>query len=213
MIQNDLVGSVFGRLTVVSRAEGIGPRKRSAWNCHCSCGKDVVIKAEHLLRKTNGNKDGTKSCGCLTDEKRKERAKAMYSTRIKYTYVEASAQMVWRKRYRDGDLSFESFMKLSQMNCYYCDAAPNNKQNVANNDRKASRDREGAGDFVYNGLDRIDSSMPHNELNLVPCCKYCNYAKRERTQEEFIEWITDIYTHSIKNKKGREIDSQPIHSI
>ncbi len=56
----DLTGRVFGRLTVVSRAENRGGRV--CWNCRCSCGQEKVVRARDL-------KSGTvKSCGCLRKE-------------------------------------------------------------------------------------------------------------------------------------------------
>lgn len=63
-------GMVFGRLTVISKAEKIN--LRPTWNCVCLCGKERVILAQSL-------KSGdTQSCGCLhrdvTVGKHKERA-------------------------------------------------------------------------------------------------------------------------------------------
>lgn len=53
----DLTGQIFGRLTVISEAPSINGRTR--WNCLCSCGICLVVKAASLR---SGN---TKSCGCL----------------------------------------------------------------------------------------------------------------------------------------------------
>jgi len=57
----DLVGQVFGRLSVIRRVEN--KRDRVAWLCECACGADVVATAKHLR---NGN---TQSCGCLQKER------------------------------------------------------------------------------------------------------------------------------------------------
>lgn len=48
----DLVGKVFGMLTVIS------PAKTASWLCRCECGKEVVYQTAELLRGTR------KSCGC-----------------------------------------------------------------------------------------------------------------------------------------------------
>jgi hypothetical protein len=59
----DLTGQRFGRLTVVERAPNV-PRirkeggGRTAWVCHCDCGRTKVILAEVLRR---GDATG---CGC-----------------------------------------------------------------------------------------------------------------------------------------------------
>ena len=56
----------------------------------------------------------------------------------------------------------------------------------------------GSGDFVYNGLDRVDNEKGYTIDNVVPCCKHCNYAKRNRSVEEFIDWIAQVYEYSVQ---------------
>lgn len=53
----DLTGSVFGRLTVIDRAEN-DKRGQSQWNCICSCGAKVSVNGYRL-------RTSTRSCGCL----------------------------------------------------------------------------------------------------------------------------------------------------
>lgn len=186
MKKEDLLGRVFGRLTVIGSAEPVGKRKRSAWLCRCECGVEKVVKSEELK---NGD---TKSCGCLNDEKRSERAAAMYGACVKYHPSETTARRVWRAQYNDG-LAFEDFMRISQMPCHYCGEEPNNVQNGPATDKKSSAFARENGDFIYNGLDRVDSNKPHTLENVVPCCKWCNYAKRERTVAEFEIWAERLY--------------------
>lgn len=59
----DLTGQRFGRLTVVEQA-GRTKSRSVLWLCHCDCGNDKVIAANHLT------KGSTKSCGCFMDEAR-----------------------------------------------------------------------------------------------------------------------------------------------
>ena len=62
----DLVGLKFERLTVMCEA-GRTPAKKIKWLCKCSCGKETIVVGGDL-------KSGrVKSCGCLNEEKRKER--------------------------------------------------------------------------------------------------------------------------------------------
>ena len=57
--ESHLVGSVFGRLTVLE----FSPKKgRSAWLCRCLCGKQKVVANHHL------RSGATRSCGCLSKE-------------------------------------------------------------------------------------------------------------------------------------------------
>ena len=68
----DLTGQKFGRLTVTSRAdEYVSPKgqRHIRWICNCDCGKQVVVKGNHLK---SGN---TKSCGCLESETTAQRNK------------------------------------------------------------------------------------------------------------------------------------------
>ena len=63
----DLTGQVFGRLTVIKRADDKiykDGTHRSQWACKCCCGNtsDVIVLDKHLK---NGK---TKSCGCLRSE-------------------------------------------------------------------------------------------------------------------------------------------------
>ena len=54
----DLTGQVFGRLTVVRRADN-NEDGRVCWLCKCACGNECVVKSNSLL---TGH---TSSCGCL----------------------------------------------------------------------------------------------------------------------------------------------------
>ena len=66
----DLTGQKFGRLTVISRAENskINGHIKVRYNSLCDCGKYCVVYASDLK---SGN---TRSCGCLHDERCRERA-------------------------------------------------------------------------------------------------------------------------------------------
>ena len=52
----DLTGEVYGKLTVVDRAENKG--RAPMWNCECSCGNTKIVNGGSLRR------GSTKSCGC-----------------------------------------------------------------------------------------------------------------------------------------------------
>lgn len=66
-----LTGEKYGRLTVLSEAEGrVQPSgwKRRRVNCICDCGKEKVVRAAHL------GSGSTTSCGCYNIERLKERS-------------------------------------------------------------------------------------------------------------------------------------------
>lgn len=60
----NLIGNVYGRLTVTAEV-GKHPRRRDfLWLCRCDCGNDYTVRGGSL-------KEGkTRSCGCLNDEVR-----------------------------------------------------------------------------------------------------------------------------------------------
>ncbi len=184
----NLIGLTFHRLTVMAEAPDIN--HRSAWVCQCECGTIKNIKTEEL------RSGGTKSCGCWNVEQRAKRVKNMYSKCIKYSPEIASARKIWKTRYPE--INFDDFYHISQQNCYYCNSAPANSQNVAT--KKSSQEMKDKGHFIYNGLDRLDNNKQHSKDNCVACCKYCNYAKRERTEQEFKDWIIKVYHFYLQPK-------------
>jgi hypothetical protein len=93
------------------------------------------------------------------------------------------------KAYMDAGLPFNKFYWLSQQNCFYCCRPPSN----------GIKDKSGRV-ITYSGLDRLDSDIGHTVNNVVPCCKYCNYAKREKTLNEFKDWIIRIGNWFTKEK-------------
>lgn len=62
----DISGHVFGRLTVISRAENSGRKVR--WICKCACGNETIVAGNHL------RSGSTVSCGCFAAESTKNRS-------------------------------------------------------------------------------------------------------------------------------------------
>lgn len=81
---NDITGSKYGRLTVLSRAEN-NKRGQAMWLCRCDCGNEVKVYGYSLV---SGN---TMSCGCIHKEqlatRNRENAKhRMRGTRLYHTW-------------------------------------------------------------------------------------------------------------------------------
>ena len=169
-----IVGQKYGRLTAIKK-NGLLRSGHVTWLFKCDCGKD------HVAAGTKVSTGRTKSCGCV---------------HFKGTAIELSARRAWKCRYEKDGCSFEVFMKLSQQNCVYCGSPP---LNISNGNRKTSIERRANGNFIYNGLDRVDSSKDHSEDNVVACCKTCNAMKRNYSLEFFLDHIKKIYTHSFND--------------
>lgn len=182
----NLIGQKFGSLLVIAEAGNIG--KQSAWLCRCDCGNEKMIKSISL---TTGR---SITCGCKINKFPNNDPKM------------ATAKIIYNDKYSDGDLTFDQFLEFCSQNCFYCNIPPSNMTNrldskCRNNRRKRENQFSGEkGTFIYNGLDRVDSSKPHNLDNVVPCCKHCNRAKLEMSVEEFRKWIIKVYEFWIKEK-------------
>lgn len=163
-------------------------KKESQWLCSCICGNTITTSTHSII---SGN---IKSCGCLTIKIKqiisKEKLEKLNAGRRQYEPRIASARRVW-KRYcyadKQCDISFENFFKISQQICFYCGAEPSNSYNnfaiIAN---RGSVSAMLNGEFVYNGMDRIDSSLPHIINNVVTSCYKCNKYKSNMPQYEFL---------------------------
>jgi hypothetical protein len=71
-------------------------------------------------------------------------------------------------------LSFEQWLALICLNCYLCNGRPANSFKVA-----SKKSYKQYPNVIYQGLDRINSSKGYTLNNVAPCCKHCNYMKRE----------------------------------
>lgn len=178
----DLTGQRFGRLLVVKLIDERKKPRILQWLCKCDCGNETIVVSQNL------RKGHTKSCGCLFRE--------LTSIRTRLPNGEASFNNLYHK-YKDSarirNISFsldkDVFRNLTKQNCKYCGRVPS----------QIVKDRNGMfnGDYIHNGIDRVDSLIGYTIENCVPCCKICNYAKRNMTENEFFDWIRQVYIHSI----------------
>lgn len=84
------------------------------------------------------------------------------------------------------ELTEEQFKELTSSPCYYTGRAPSNIE------------RSKAGEvYIYNGLDRIDSTKGYTIDNVVPCCLHVNLAKNNWSEDEFYQMVKDVYHHRI----------------
>lgn len=90
----------------------------------------------------------------------------------------------------------QNFRKLCEMNCYYCDDKPSNV--MYNYSMKTSEATRQHSKYVYNGLDRIDSTVGYRLDNLATCCWNCNRAKSTLEQSEFLAHVKKIYEKSCR---------------
>ena len=60
-----------------------------------------------------------------------------------------------------------------------------------------SQPRRYCGDNgIQIGIDRIDNSIGYLEENCAPCCKYCNYMKKDMSEQDFLDHVVRITKHN-----------------
>lgn len=89
----------------------------------------------------------------------------------------------WERQF-SFSISFQEFCELALSNCTYCGGEFSNIL------------RRPFGELKYNGIDRIDSSIGYQISNLVTACKHCNFAKNNRSIQEFISWAQKVVEHT-----------------
>lgn len=81
------------------------------------------------------------------------------------------------------ELTIDEFTMLTQSNCYYCGVPPSKSIAYPGTN----------GEYQCNGIDRINNNLGYQINNCVSCCEQCNFAKRGKTQAEFLAWVERIY--------------------
>lgn len=208
---NDLTGQRFGRLVVVGRSEKKTKKGEYYWICKCDCGNTVLQLKGNITRK-DGYK--TVSCGCYKEEIGKNPPNKDFDREehiVNYLYGKLKVRNKKIGFDNKKIISKEIFKTLINEPCQYCGLVQSNtsKDTVvydygyvgdANHKRYVS-------DFelYHNGIDRIDSSMGYVEGNVVSCCKYCNMAKSNRSTQEFLEWVEQVYDYYIDDEMKEEL--------
>ena len=170
----EIVGLTFGRLTVVERVRiKQGDRIPYAFRCLCSCGTEKICQGSHL------RSGSTKSCGCL---RREMLPSTKYLPGAHFVIKEYKQSAKTRKL--DWALSDDAALSIIESNCYYCGDTPS-KVTVPPG-------RSVSVEYVYNGIDRKDSSLGYVPENIVPCCTRCNYAKRNYSHDDFISMCRKV---------------------
>jgi hypothetical protein len=101
-------------------------------------------------------------------------------------------KLVLKKRNLEFNITKEEFTAISQKNCFYCGLPPN---------KVFKAKKVYFGEFVYNGLDRLDNNIGYNLNNIVPCCFRCNRMKSNLSIEEFLTHIKIISSYQAQNDK------------
>ncbi len=174
----NLIDHKFTRWTVLKQA-GSDKHGATKWLCECSCEEKnrSAITTNSLL---SGNSE---SCGCLYKTRKLPNGESSFNK--VYNQYKSDA----RKKDRKFNLTKEQAKILFKGNCYYCGCKPSRVKKNNNN----------TGNFVYNGIDRIDNNIGYEIDNCVSCCYICNKAKGQLPQKDFLIWVSRLHKNLIKN--------------
>lgn len=176
-----ILGTKFTRWTVIKEA-GSNKHGHLIWLCRCDCGNEKTVAGTSLRF------GHSKSCGCLNKEivgnigrERKGTPNLLLRLPRGFSGMNSLYGEYTRSAKKKG-LSFKidkfQFIHITQERCFYCGKSPGSR-------RKTPRGK-GNGDYIFNGIDRVDNDKGYNLNNVVPCCKECNIGKQVETQEAFI---------------------------
>lgn len=185
--KKDLTGHKQFKIQVISFCgykEDSKKRRHAIWNCKCECGKIFKVRDCAI-------KNGQQSCGCellrvykdMSDKCKKINTKAIGIAAKNHLYT--NYRMNAKNKNNSFKLTKEEFLNLTSQNCYYCGVEP----------KQIMHKPQYNGDYIYNGIDRLDNNIGYELNNVVPCCGICNKAKRDLTQEQFKEWIERLICH------------------
>ena len=177
----DIKGKRFGSWLVLDEPY-ISTPKGAYWKCKCDCG---------TIKKVNSNdlrKGISTSCGCSFRLPKGESAcKWLYNNYKKQT------------RGHIFELTLEDFKMITKKNCYYCGAKPNNMTDRTKTTRNGKIYTHSCnGNYIYNGIDRLDNFKGYTKKNSVPCCKICNSMKGKLSKKDFFKHIEKIRQYKIK---------------
>lgn len=167
-----LVGSRFGRWTVVAPVAQRSRNGNAKSLCICDCGTQSIVINGSLRRGTSS------SCGCYA----RERTSLCWGKRL--PFGEAARREILRSLKRNAHarnkpfaISDEYINELFNGPCHWCGRYAVNE---------FSRRNGKTGSFRYNGIDRLDNNHGYIIGNVVSCCGPCNIAKHDMSAADFV---------------------------
>ena len=171
------IGQKFGKLASVKPTGRVNSNKQAIWIFRCECGKEVERSAGQTKR--DHKLGGIPACESCRHHHGLPGNVAARNATIRY-YKANARERGLEFRLEDGMLD-----RLFSSDCHYCGTPPGNK----------TRGAQSSGDFVYQGIDRIDVELDYVPFNVLPCCARCNYAKRKMDYMKFVSWINCVSLH------------------
>lgn len=185
-IVSECVGQKYGKLTVTRFVEYRRTPKSykvPMVECKCDCGNTKIVSLWDIRT------GKTKTCG-MNHPHYEDRSLPAFNHIYDHSYR--------ARAIRSGipfELTKEQFRELASQPCHYCGVPP---ENVSYRPSRVAKVRgtittgKQRSQWIYNGLDRIDSDKGYTINNVVACCGICNHAKHTMSYRDFIRWLGAI---------------------
>ena len=154
--------------SIHSRTKSSGNR----FNCICDCGKSFIRYRASIVAGKSPD------CGCGLVKRRRHPDICVNQIIRQY---ENNA----KNRGLNFSLGSDDFKLLIDSPCHYCGSLPSQIKKYNTNT------------YIYNGIDRLDSSCGYIKTNCVACCFICNKMKMEISVDSFMNHIRRIYEYSV----------------
>ncbi len=173
-VEVNLQDKVYPHFEVIGKSAYKDKWGSTYWYCQCTCGELFIRKGTAIAR------NRIKSCGCIRRLHDKLPQGMSEFNRLVRVYKKHA-----RIRNLSYNLSNDEFYVLTKQNCYYCNQEPSSRL----------KSEYSSGDYIYNGVDRINNSIGYELDNCVPCCKICNAMKASMNVDYFIDKCKAIIAH------------------
>ena len=164
-MKKNLLGMVFGRLSIVSKTEKRDGQGNILWNCLCECGSTIDVGSSSLL---TGN---TQSCGCLKKERFHNRKHGLSHHKL-YGVWEEMIQRCYNPRNKKyalyGGRGIEICPEWRQNFQAFFDWAVKNRYPVGDKNQKLS-------------IDRVDNDLGYSPEN----CRWSSYSEQNANRRKY----------------------------
>ena len=122
---------------------------------------------------------------CYTNRQRQDPTQ-----RSTYKYLRTSVKGGATKRQLEWNLTIDEFINIVKQDCYWCgEEAP-----------IKAPPRSYCAPAPANTIDRVDNDKGYTTDNSVASCVFCNVAKNDNTQADFLAAVSRIYNYQRSDK-------------
>lgn len=171
---SSILGQKFGNFTVISFIKK--STRGNVYDCQCDCGTHM----QKTFSTINNKNSGGNACIKCGRKYLKEGTSGLNRLIRQYKHDAKKRNYIF-------DLTKDEVYAITTLNCSYCGNPPSSISKSGSNSTH--------GDYVYNGMDRVDNNVGYIISNVVPCCNICNWMKSNLLISDFESHIIKIYNN------------------